>query len=339
MAETKLITIYAVGEEQSVKVDWSAIRRVEERQEREEGGPGFFYNDCAREITSYGASSVLKPQGDNTYGYNHLTDEDPMTAWVEGSEGFGVGDWFDVVASSVNMMYNGYQSSISSWENNSRVKKFKVFKDGAPLCYLELMDQMGGQMFTLPGDEMMDLEKKHKYRLVIEDIYDGKKWPDVAISEVMSVGCCLAAGTVLNSPDGKLAIEDVTQQDAVLIFDPKSGNVKSGLIQKQVQVRHMTVYELKTPYRSITLTADHPLYVQGYGFASLSRLGKVKGVNDLTDLAGEMKVKVWDQANGKTTFESIVSIVRIDEPQNTYSILKLDQGECYIANGFVTKTY
>ncbi|MFZ9943856.1 MAG: Hint domain-containing protein [Bacteroidia bacterium] len=337
--DTKLPTVYAVGNEQMSRVDWPAIRREEEALERSGGGPGFFYYDCARDITSYGSSSVLKPQGSFSYGYSNLTDEDPMTAWVEGSEGFGVGDWFEVVSSGVNLIFNGYQSSISSWENNSRVKKFKVYKNGAPLCYLELMDQMGGQSFSLPGDEAMDVEQKDKYRFVIEDIYSGKKWPDVAISEVMSTGCCFVAGTLLQSPEGLTAIEDLSTYDPIMVYDEQSDAVESGFVKHQVEIRHVTLFELKTKRHSIVLTSDHPLFVKGHGFASLSKMAKIYGVSDLCDLTGRLQLKVWDQSKKGTAFEQLVSIRRIDQPQTTYSILQLDKGNSYIANGFVTRTY
>jgi len=42
------------------------------------------------------ASSVLEPQDGHTYSASNLTDGDPATAWCEGSEGLGVGDYVEL---------------------------------------------------------------------------------------------------------------------------------------------------------------------------------------------------------------------------------------------------
>ena len=62
-------------------------------------------------------------------------------------------------------------------------KKFKVFQDNKPLCYLMLNDVMGGQYFDLPESE---LEPIYKFEIV--DVYKGERWNDVAITHIDFLG-------------------------------------------------------------------------------------------------------------------------------------------------------
>jgi len=122
-AISQIPTIKAVGGG-GTNVDW-----LEEKKNTDPEGPGYFYNDCAQGVDPIKASSTLAPQGKNNYSVKNLSDDSPMTAWVEGKSDYGIGEWFEIKAINVNVIYNGYQSSPISWINNSRVKKFKVYKN------------------------------------------------------------------------------------------------------------------------------------------------------------------------------------------------------------------
>ena len=63
------------------------------------------------------ASSTLKGQGSKNYSIKNLIDDNPMTAWVEGVTGYGIGEWFEIKGKA-NIIYNGYQSSPTNWKNN-----------------------------------------------------------------------------------------------------------------------------------------------------------------------------------------------------------------------------
>jgi hypothetical protein len=160
-------------------VDWLPIK--------EEEHEGFFFNECAGIVEIVSASSELKPQGTKTYSVENLRDEDPMTAWVEGKPGYGIGESFSVRALTINTIYNGYQSTPLNWKNNSRVKKLKVYKDNKAICFLLLTDEMGEQVFTLP---IKKDEEFHVFKFEIVEVYKGLKWDDVAVSHVDYVEKC-----------------------------------------------------------------------------------------------------------------------------------------------------
>lgn len=63
------------------------------------------------------------------YGSQNLVDGNNATAWVEGAEGSGVGEFIYFVlpdSSRFINVYNGYCKSKSLWEQNNRVKRMKV---------------------------------------------------------------------------------------------------------------------------------------------------------------------------------------------------------------------
>ncbi len=169
------------------------------------------------------ASSTLSPQGKFNYEPSNICDDNPTTAWVEGSEDYGIGEYFQVdgyvMGDGTIYILNGYQSSRTSWENNSRVKKLKISYDGIHICNVELSDKMGVQFFKLPeaamqmmmGEEITvqslsqlpdgvihktdvsgkitySLESGGKLRFTIMEVYPGLKWKDTAISGIFSCG-------------------------------------------------------------------------------------------------------------------------------------------------------
>ena len=149
------------------------------------------------------SSSTLNDQGSSSYDAYNLKDWDPNTSWVEGASDYGIGEYFvifpetgfdaglagDTLFDIPNVIYNGYQKSYYLWVNNSRVKKFKIYVDNEPVCYLALQDKMGGQSFDIPikaGDEPWLVEwKEIKFEIV--EVYKGNKWSDVAITELHRV--------------------------------------------------------------------------------------------------------------------------------------------------------
>jgi len=151
------------------------------------------------------SSSTLSDQGSSSYGVANLNDRDLTTCWVEGASDYGIGEYFvifpkddfdagmagDIEFDIPNLIYNGYQKSIKSWKNNSRVKKFKIYLENEPVCYLVLKDKMGAQSFDLPLDwDFYDVDKWKEWKEIkfeIFEVYKGNKWSDVAITELHQI--------------------------------------------------------------------------------------------------------------------------------------------------------
>lgn len=330
----KLPVVTAVGGE-GVNVNWSVIKAEEEK---EEDGPGYFYHDCAQGVRPTGASSTLEGQGGKSYGISNLSDDDPMTAWVEGVKGYGIGEWFEVDAGGVNTIYNGYQSSPLNWKNNSRVKRFKVYVNDTAVCYLDLTDEMGRQSFDLDvGEASYDHPKRFRFEIV--QVYKGDKWDDVAVSHVDEFACCYAENTLISSVSGGVLAGAITKGTSVLAFDPAADTVSSSVVTLNSSQQHVTLLHVVAGGKSIDITPDHPLYIEGKGFTSLKSLRTAPGDTAYTTLAGEYSVLLWNEESQSSYYAPIERVEVLHGMFNTDTIRGLDKGTSYITNGFISKTY
>ena len=105
---------------------------------------------------------------------------------------FSISQDIPVIYAQGGLSWSEWQEDLKEedlWINNSRVKKFKIYVDNQPVCYLTLKDKMGGQSFDLPikaGDEPWLVEwKEIKFEII--EVYKGDKWSDVAITEIHRV--------------------------------------------------------------------------------------------------------------------------------------------------------
>jgi hypothetical protein len=327
----QLPVVQAKGGE-GTNITWSDIKKQVESE-----GNYFFDSNCAQGLSPEHASSTLKGQASKAYGINNLSDNNPMTAWVEGVEGYGIGEWFEVKGITVNAIYNGYQSSPENWKNNSRVKRFKVYMDGHPICFLDLTDEMGVQRFELPHHT--NWEDKLNFKFEIVEVYQGDKWADVCISHIDHVACCFAPNTLIYLNNRSENISTIQEGTEVLCLDLDKGNTFYSTIKATAQQRHLSLLEITTADHQIAITPDHPLYIKDKGFVSLSQLlSKMEANKDWDDLVG-LEVLVFDNATQKTHYQAIKSIQKTIGDFNTFSILSIDKAKTYIANGFVSKTY
>lgn len=314
-------------------IEW---KQVEEREKLEIGGPGFFYNDCSQGyISPIGCSSTLTPQGKSSYELDHLIDGNPMSAWVEGSS-VEAGQSFEVKAININVIYNGYQSSISSFYNNARVKKFKIYMDAKPMCYLLLEDKMQGQNFQLPFE--WKFEEMHTFRFEIVETYPGKKWEDVGISELDFVLCCVAEGTEVMAASGqKLPVQSITEGTAIMSMDVERLSAQTSNVTSFAEQWHNNLLEVKTAHHSVLATADHPFVSEHYGAISMYRLKFTAGLDSYADLPeAEESLLVYDDKTQRYVYEKIVSVSQVPGNFKTYAVKGLTFGGYYVAGGFVT---
>ena len=137
------------------------------------------------------SSGHLESQGNNQYEIKHLDDYNLQTAWIEGNEDYGINEWFTYKFDKINFsntelavnglyLFNGYRKSLKHWEENSRIKKLKMIVDGQDYAILELADTYKIQSASF---EEVKLKKDTSIRFEIMEIYPGKKYKDVALSE------------------------------------------------------------------------------------------------------------------------------------------------------------
>lgn len=118
----------------------------------------------------------------------YLADDDPKTAWVEGVEGDGAGEWVRVhvtpmagaTAARLHVR-NGYQKSAGLYKANARPKSVTVkLLPGGTTKTLTLADAQGWQDLNVeqPAGPLSGVELK------VESVYPGKKYKDTCISDV-----------------------------------------------------------------------------------------------------------------------------------------------------------
>jgi hypothetical protein len=328
-------TIYARGGD-GRNVNWPAIKI---KEEKDKDGPGFFYMPCGQGCSPLRASSTLPGQGAKTYSVNHINDHNPMTAWVEGKSDYGIGEYFEINAVDLNTIYNGYQSSPTNWLNNSRVKKFKVFKNNQPICYLVLTDEMGNQRFDLPVNKDYDWDHLSTFRFEIMEVYPGNKWPDVAISEMDLALCCFSTNTTIFSNNGQISYDELGTHAQITTIDLKTNETQEAEIVKLNSQIHTKLYQVSTGTKSIDITVNHPIYVKDLGFVSIARLQTIFKTNDFRDLINHVEVLTYNSETKATEYETITAITEKEGRFETFTISEVSSVGAYIANGFITTTY
>lgn len=154
-------------------------------------------------------SSILKEQGIYDYGWRNVVDDDLETCWAEGAKGNGIGETIELIFENNIFLtgigvVNGYIMDNDTYINNNRIKKLKI----------ESIDSMGrvtaDNIIMFDDIDYNQIDKEHIYnnmqvildygegrkiesgneviRLTILDVYQGKKYDDTCISELLIYG-------------------------------------------------------------------------------------------------------------------------------------------------------
>lgn len=138
-------------------------------------------------IITITTSSTLAAQAGNSYAPMKAMDGDNRTAWVEGAEGDGIGEWIKINYESpmpISGIYfnNGYGKTKKSYAENGRVKEAlietangsftKVLADTNEEVQIRIPPNMGGPKHPTKW-----------VKLTIKSVYPGAKYKDTAIAE------------------------------------------------------------------------------------------------------------------------------------------------------------
>ena len=129
------------------------------------------------------SSSALKGTSTASYQATNLLDDDLTTAWVEGANGTGLGEWvrFEFAQPVVLdrlVIVNGFQKDDQRFSGNPRVKLVKVEYSSGATQLVELFDVKDLQI-VIPTSEAVEWVK-----LMVVSVYSGESWEDTALSEV-----------------------------------------------------------------------------------------------------------------------------------------------------------
>ena len=311
------------------------------------GGDGWYNAGGPDEVT---ASSYLKSQGSNNYEPKNASDLSYKTAWVEGVSGYGIGEFLTYRFSATSpriteiIIVNGYVKSETSYMNNSRVKKLKVYLNDKPYAILNLEDKIANQGFEVEPIGYSDredwnvLKTKPDWTLKFEilEVYKGLKYDDVAISEIYFDGLdvlCLAGGTKVQlANNSSKNIENLKNGDLITYIDLHTNQIKSAKIEKLEKIIHhgLVKYKFESGLEIIA-TQDHPFRVRGKGWVSLKpdKTEQYKGFENIE------KVNIGDLFLTATGTDILTSIDFLEGEEETYTISKLSSGNNFIANGLI----
>jgi len=155
---------------------------------------------CAGFTHTEDASSHLPRRGSLSYDAARAHDRNLETAWVEGKEGDGIGESLvytidtsrrrgdDLLKVTGLRIYNGYRKSRELWQDNSRVKRLRMYVNGKPYAIINLEDSYNYQDVEVGAVELKP--KRTILKFEIMEVYKGRKHTDTAITEIELNGCC-----------------------------------------------------------------------------------------------------------------------------------------------------
>ncbi|MCX8033215.1 MAG: hypothetical protein N3B14_07520 [Thermoleophilia bacterium] len=133
--------------------------------------------------TSVTSSSALEATSTASYGPTNLVDGDLATAWNEGAEGPGIGEWVRFEFSRQWVLArieiaNGYQKDDERYFGNGRVRSLAIEYSTGTTQLVDLLDSKDIQTI-IPTRQPVEW-----FKITIVDVYPGKIWDDTALSEV-----------------------------------------------------------------------------------------------------------------------------------------------------------
>ncbi|MGH6826628.1 NADase-type glycan-binding domain-containing protein [Methyloceanibacter sp.] len=141
--------------------------------------------NCSRSgNATFCVSSALAPAHGLSYGARNLIDGNDNTAWVEGSNGQGAGDFVVIEFDTPRLvrgltMWNGYAKNADIFGKNSRVKDVVLnFSTG---------DSLRATLTDGTGEQRVNLSRPVTAKwvqLTIRSVYPGWKYSDTALNEL-----------------------------------------------------------------------------------------------------------------------------------------------------------
>jgi hypothetical protein len=328
--------------EQMTKAEQSLLDNVNPMEDASDpwsldsGGCSWY---CGATVKDIRASSVLKPQGENTYGAKNAHDFTLNHAWVEGVSGYGIGEYIEYVFPKNNPtvttveIFNGYVKSEKAWLENSRIKKLKMYVNGKPYAILNLKDTKAQQRFDI--GKLKNATADLVIRFEIIDVYKGTKWGDTVLSELEFDGTdvhCFVAETKVTMADGsQRAIRDIMKGDKVLTYNFDMHQVEEAEVLETDNRKHHNLVEYDFGDFRLVGTEDHPMYAINGGWSSLQPLNSQQYVLHVDELTKGSKLLGVNIKGGIAAF-TIVGFKKLSLCAQTYTIVKLSKNNSFFAD-------
>ena len=143
------------------------------------------------------ASSALPTMAGIQYQASNLTEGSRFSVWSEGAKGPGIGEYIDIkqmymgsgdpefTFSSICIV-NGYAENEEKWQENGRVKSFKLYYEDEYMGLIELEDTMLPQYIDVTPVQMkVGNGFEADFRFEIAEVYKGTKYEDTCITGIV----------------------------------------------------------------------------------------------------------------------------------------------------------
>lgn len=280
------------------------------------------------------------------YGPDNIHDFNLLTAWVpetdKGVIGSKINFFFEPKGPRVTniIIYNGYHKNHKLWKKNARAKKLKLYINNKPVAILKLSDVMGGQSFKIKPVKSDIAGKDLVITLEVMEVYKGTTYDDLAISEINFDGLdvhCFAEGSGISMADGtQKNIENVQPGDLVMSYNFDKGIMETAEVTALETAFHEELADIVFDNGKITATKDHPLWIEGKGWASLNPEKSNRDyIHEKPVKLLEVNDKVFIPADN--VYKTIIAIIPVNKLQETYT-LELKKGNNFIVDGIIVKT-
>jgi hypothetical protein len=172
----------------------------------DEGNPTYMEDDLPlKQIkpVRVTASSTLK-SNKNSHEPKQGADGNAATAWCEGSEGNGVGEWLlfefsKQIPLTVIEFTPFYAKSRETLANNNRIKRMKIEMEGGISGVVEFMDaswcsdcqlQYPAPYINFHTKKGPRFFKTQWIKFTVLDVYPGRKYTDTCISDIQISEWC-----------------------------------------------------------------------------------------------------------------------------------------------------
>lgn len=180
--EEKDAVVVETKEPEEEKEEESDYIIEEEEEEKEEVNNLYNYPEYQYEKIT--ASSFLPDKMGLKYSPDMTVDNMQDTAWNEGTDGDGIGEWIEFSSkkkqyiTGINIL-NGYCKSETLYYENHRPKTIEIKFDGMSVD-MELDDLYN----VYQNIEFAEPVESRRVRIIVKDIYRGTGYDDCCISEI-----------------------------------------------------------------------------------------------------------------------------------------------------------